>query len=381
MKRNTLVLLGFSAALLASCGGSKDTPAPATQPIVGKAQDMAQLPSLQLTASSTVQSMTSPGADQQPELTALLNLLKGTGFMGVQAVQPTQYGQALVNSLTHQGGLHAQALGDLPLPTGTFTTKADGTPAYRPEPTTGLVIINEQEGTRLDVNWHVDGAPSAYIMRNAINTQEVPTKAYGVATRGTAKIAEVTFGMTPGDCLQLRGPTALTLSGWGGQQANPAAQVNLNYAWTDAGITSSGSAKLQTKTRSASGSFSFNLSGTTANRCAPLQFAFTPSSMTASASTTLPDQQAEGSLNITDIGNVVLTADPTRLANPFKGVTGTLSASAKYNGQVALTAAGPIADGNDFDLLPGDQVKVQYVKNGVLVEKTLPEALKDLLGK
>ena len=201
---------------------------------------------------------------------------------------------------------------------------------------------------------------------------------WGTITRAGILAAQGDLTLAPGDCFFLVGPTALTFSGWAGKQSTPAAKTSLDYAWTDAGIKASASAEYKTKSLAAKMSADLDLRGTTMNRCNPNTFTFTPTRADLNTSLKIPDQTAEARLYLRDLSNLTFSADAMRAQNPLQSIKGSVNASVKYNGAAALSAFGPLADGGDLDLQPGDQVKVKYVKNGVLVEKNLPEALADL---
>lgn len=394
-----LALLGLTSTLLAACGPNNSpvvdpvdpaAVAPAA-PVVGQAQDWAQLSTTMQSASSTLKDMTTPGsADADPILAELLSMLSGQMSGLSLNAQPTQLGRNLLAGLTAGrlgghgplgGTLQTQGLTDVPLPTGTVTIDANGAVSMTTTPTDGYVIDNKAKGIRMEYAWHVGGAPSTWVSQRqglVVVRYEVPTAATASATKNGTPVAAATLNMTPGDCPDLMGPTALKVSAWAGKQAAPAAQTNVDYAWTDSGITAKASGAYATKTRASSANINLSLNGTTANRCSPLSFAFTPTRLDFTGNATLPNQQADATLYLRDLKNVVITADVTQAANPFKAVEGNLNANLKYNGAVALSAFGPIQDGNDLDLLPGDQVKVQYVKGGKLIETDLISALKDL---
>ncbi|MFC4454600.1 hypothetical protein [Deinococcus sonorensis] len=280
-------------------------------------------------------------------------------------------------------------LPDQLLPTGTYSRDTQGqlTPVSQ-TPTDGMIITDAQRGSTLTAQWHVGGAPSVLITRFTgadlsgqpyLTRMELPTKAAMSVQKGSATIGALTFGMTPGACLEQTGPDALTLNLWAGNQTNPALKGSLNYAWDSTGLTLQGNATLQTGQGTASTSLNLAAPGTTQHRC-DTGLSFTPTSLSFDASASVPGNSVVTSLKLSSLSNLTFSQSALQAQHPFAQIGGTLSASLTHNGHLSMRAAGSLADGSDLDLLPGDQVQVKYVKEGKLVTTTLQELMVALSG-
>ncbi|PNY81957.1 hypothetical protein [Deinococcus koreensis] len=388
----TLALTSLTL-LLAACGPQGGTQPPVTQdpatiaPTSPTAQslDVRQVPVKAQEATVTVSGMIDP-ADMDPDLAALVAALGGPSQpVTLSLDSPARLGQELLRSMGRgpRGlqGLVTTPIRREPMQTGTQTISRAGVSSYSPEPRDKLVLDNQYSGFYMEVDWHLGGAPSVWVEHTdyaGLVQTEVFTKASAILKRGGTLAAQATMSLTPGACFFLVGPTALSFDGWAGKQASPAAKAVLDYAWTDAGITAGASAQYKTRTRSASLDAALDIRGKTENRCDPRTFSFTPTRADLSGSVKLPGQEVEARVYLRDLGNLTFSATALNARNPFQQIRGSLNAGVKYNGAAALSAFGPLADGGDLDLQPGDQVRVKYVRNGVLVEKNLPEALADL---
>lgn len=392
MKLCPTLALSALTLLLAACGPQNNGTTPATDPATvaptsptTQSLDMRQVPVKAQEAAVTLSGMIDP-ADMDPDLAALVAALGGPSQpMALRIGSPAQLGQELLRSMGRgPRGLQPLVTTPIrrqPMQTGTQTISKTRESSYSPEPRDKLVLDDQYHGIYMEVDWYVGGAPSVWVEHTdyaGLVQTEVFTKASAILKRGGTLAAQAIMNLTPSDCFFLVGPTALKFDGWAGKQASPAAKAALNYAWTDAGIRASASAEYKTKTRMATMSAELDLRGTTTNRCNLSTFSFTPTRADLSTSIRIPKQTAEARLYLRDLGNLSFSADTLRAQNPFQSIKGTLNAGVKYDGQAALSAFGPLADGNDMDFQPGDQVRVKYVKNGVLVDKSLPEALADL---
>lgn len=388
---NTGVALTLSALLLAACGprNGVGTPNPdvltaPAAPVVGQATDLQNVPAVLDRAEGTMVSLLNPASpDFDPDLLAVLNALGG--FSGTSTpASPLALGRDLIRAVSGQGGLRGltsppPVLQQTALPTGTYTLDQTGHAHYSPEPTTGYVMRDLRKGSTLTVDWRVNGAATVWAQTpqaGGLVLQELPTRASATFTRGDRKLAAAGLSLTPGECLGTAGPTALNLSAWAGREGNAPAALSLQYGWTDSGITLKAGASYRTRTDSTEAAISLDLRGTATNRCTPTTLSFTPSRADLTASVKVPGDAVQTSLNLRKLDNLVVSGAELRAASPFARVTGDLSASVTHNNQPMLTAFGPLADGADMDLLPGDAVVVRYVEGGRLVETNLAGVLK-----
>ncbi|GGR93969.1 hypothetical protein [Deinococcus sedimenti] len=398
----TVALLTVTTLLLAACQ-KQDTPKvepkpadPATTtpapPVVGQSLDLKDVATTAERAAMQFETLTDPAnPDLDPDLKSLMRLFMPTsGPMSLSLDRPTQIGRQLLDRVTGRSKLSSQSIVvgiREPLPTGTISLKADGTVSESTTPTDGRVLIDEATGLRVEAKWRVNGAPTVwvdngtrydYVKNTWVPVQtELPTNASGtISEKGTAR-AGATFSMTPGGCLNTFGPDALKLNAWAGRQTNAPLSMNLEYSWGAQGLKLTANAQHTTTKNAGSVSVDLSLDGTTANRCTDT-LTFTPSGATLKADLNLPSHKVASAVYLRDVKNVIISDAELKKENFFRNVSGTLNASVAYNGQNMLTASGSIADGNDLDLVPGDQVTVKYVRDGKLVEKTLPGALKDL---
>lgn len=395
MKR-TAALLTVTTLLLAACkptptptGPDKTTPA---APVVGKSLDLQTAPATAYAAAKQFETMTNPAnPDLDPDLKTLMGLfMPQSGPMSLSLDRPTQIGRQLLDRVTGRSKLSSQSVVvgiREALPTGTVTFKDDGTIEESEQPTDGAVMINEITGVRVEAKWRVNGAPTVWVdsgtrydyMQNTwvpVQT-EVPTNASGtISEKGTAR-AGATFTMTPGGCLNTFGPDALKLNAWAGRQTNAPLSMNLEYSWGAQGLKFKADAKHTTTKNTGSVNVDFSVDGVTANRCTDT-LTFTPSGATLKADLSLPSHKVASAVYLRDVKNIVISDAELKKENFFRNVSGTLNASVAYNDSNILTASGSIADGNDMDFAPGDQVTVKYVRDGKLIEKKLPDALKDL---
>lgn len=394
MKRTT-ALLTVTTLLLAAC---KPTPTPTdpgattpTAPVTGKSLDLQTAPATAYAAAQQFNTLTNPAnPDLDPDLKTLMGLfMPESGPMNLSLDRPTQIGRQLLDRVTGRSKLSSQSVAGIrePLPTGTVTFKADGTVERSDQPADGAVMVNEDTGLRVEAKWRVNGAPTVWVdsgtrYDHVKNTwvpvqTEVPTNASGtISEKGTTR-AGATFTMTPGNCLNTFGPEALKLSAWAGRQTNAPLSMNLDYSWGAQGLKLKASAQHTTTQSAGSVNVDLSLDGTTANRCTDT-LTFTPSGATLLADLSLPSHKIASAVYLRDVRNIVISDAELRKQNFFQNVGGSLNAYVAYNGNNILTASGSIADGNDLDLVPGDQVAVKYVRDGKLVEKNLPVALKDL---
>ncbi|MBZ9749986.1 hypothetical protein K7W42_03815 [Deinococcus sp. HMF7604] len=398
MKRTLAVLTVFSLLLAACRPQPVPTPIdPATvepvAPVVGQALEVQQIPGTVESAAKQLNALLDPNnPDIDPDLKALLAVFGPGSAMPLDLKQPTQLGRSLVqNFAAHaRGQLQVQGVTTLKqtLPTGTTTVDRTGRSTYQSTPADGYVIIFEAQNLRVDVKWKVGGAATVFVPAGmAYNPstgqwspaeQELPTNASATLTRGTQAAAGATFTMTPGECLSALGPTALSFNAWAGRAVNSPAALKLNYAWTDANISLSGDALYTTTKQKASLSAKLDVRGTTVNRCTPATFAFRPTRADLTASAEVPSHKLDLALYLRDLSNLEFSADALNAQNPLAKVGGTVNGRLSFNGRSLLTAFGPLADGADTNLQPGDQVKVKYVQDGKLVETDLPGALDGL---
>lgn len=138
-------------------------------------------------------------------------------------------------------------------------------------------------------------------------------------------------------------------------------------------MQTSGDVTYRTRSRTANAAFNLNVAGTTAGRCDPANFSFTPAQADLSAQLNVPGHEFQARGYLRELKNVVISEHALHAAQPFNSVSGRLNASLTHQGKAALTAFGELANGN-ANPLPGDQVKVQYVQGGQLVTTSL-EAL------
>jgi hypothetical protein len=414
-------LLGLSLALSACNPDPIVTPQPQPQPevltqpaapVVGQATEIQTLPAVTQQAANTLSEMLNPAsADFDPDLAAVLEGFGGgMGMMGqtgqiqtgqiqtgqmqtgqmqtgqmqsLKVQSPAQLGRQIGAMLT---ALSRSGLGNLTatttlLPRGTWMVGAQGQLTQTSaQPTDGYVLMSAGAATTLTAEWEVGGSKTVLIddsgnLTGAAMQVEVPTNARVTLTRGAVKRAAAQMTMTPGACVSLTGPDALTLTAWAGRESNPPAQLNFSHAWTATGVTTSAEATYLTRSRRATASLTSSISGSTANRCTPATFAFTPTRADLSASVSVPGNTASADLKLRDLTNVVFSDTELKASTPFSKVTGTLSASAQHNGKAVLSAFGPLADGADADLLPGDQTNVQFVLRGKLIVTNLQAVL------
>ncbi|MFD1731462.1 hypothetical protein ACFSC4_10960 [Deinococcus malanensis] len=256
----------------------------------------------------------------------------------------------------------------------TFSTTGQVT--ISPEPSTGWVVDNQKTGVKLSVNWKVEGAATVWLEQKEdyrTYRTELPTRATATMNHGDKVVAQVAHAMTPGACLSYGGPDALALTGWAGRENTPPARASLNYTWTESGVHLKGDVSYHTRSQVATAAFDVNVAGTTSERCAPQTHSFTPTRADVSAQVNVPGHNAQATLYLRDLKNVVISDSALRAEQPFKTVSGRLNASLSHQGKVALSAFGELAS-NNVNPLPGDQVKVEYIKGGALVTTTL-EAL------
>lgn len=395
MKR-TVALLVLSSLILASC---RPTPTPKPSdpgsvapaaPVVGQSVELQAIPGTAESAAKQMIALTDRNnPDMDPDLKALLGVFSGTSPTALNLRSLGSFGQGLAQGFGGKGKMTVQALTTIQyaLPTGTFTYTRTGGRTYSAQPADGYVIINEADNARVEFNWKVGGAATVWVNNghqyNYATNQyqqvqlEVPTNARGSLTAAGKTVAGLTFTMTPGDCLNSAGPTALALSAWAGRANNAPAKVDLNYAWTERDISLSGSALYSTKSQKASANLKLNVTGTTSDRCGTA-FSFTPTRADLTGTLDIPSHRTELAVYLRDLGNLEFSEKAMTVADPFAKISGTVNGSLKFNGASVITASGPLADGTDMDLIPGDQVKVQYVKSGALIKTDMAGAMHDL---
>jgi hypothetical protein len=396
-------------ALLASCGSSPDVSSGATvpqpevfaapaAPLVVADTDLGQANVVAQRASAQIQAVLTPEA-LTPDLYSVLNALGLVGpfipgspppsagmplSAGIESLNPRTLGRQLLSlSSTAVGAQGVVNLPDHLLPTGTTVINAQGMPTLiSAEPKTGAIIINEKPGLTITIDWKVNGAATTMLMLSAGTDQygvrqsfrqELPTSArVSVSKTASGKmIAAATFSMTPGACLETTGPEALKLDVWAGNAAQPELKASADYAWNAQGLSLKASASLSTLKGKASAVTDLKLDGTTSNRCDSAAFSFKPSRLDASASAEVPGDRLNAELKLRDVSNLEFSAAAMRVPNPFAKVQGKMLASADHNGQRFFSAFGPLADGPDLDLIPGDGVEVKYVQSGQLVTTNL----------
>lgn len=387
-------LLGLSLALSACNPDPIVEPQPQPEvitqpaaPVVGQATEVQNLPVVSQQAANTFSEMLNPAsADFDPDLAALLGSFGGgMGMMGQPAAlhSPAQVGHQIKAMLTarSRSGLAALTTTTTLLPRGTWMVGTQGQLTQTSaQPADGYVLMSAGTATTLTAEWEVGGSKTVLIddsgnLTGAAMRVEVPTNARVTLTKGAVKRAAAQMTMTPGACVNITGPDALTLTAWAGRESNPPAQLKFSHMWAASGVTTSAEATYLTRSRRASAALNSSISGSTANRCTPTSFAFTPTRADLSASVSVPGNSASADLKLRDLTNVVFSDTELKASNPFSKITGTLSASAQHNGKAVLSAFGPLADGGDGDLLPGDQTNVQFVLRGKLIVTNLQALL------
>ncbi|WP_343757926.1 hypothetical protein [Deinococcus depolymerans] len=405
MKRS-LALLTVGALLLASCDRTTTPTQPTTPvpvdpavtepaaPVAGQSVEVQNVPGTAQSAAKQMAAMTDPNnPDLDPDLKTLLGLLgmggAPVGPNGLDLRGAASFGKNFVQGLGGQGRVTTQALTPVKntLPTGTDTIGRDGKRSHTSTPTDGYVMVDARSDLRVEANWKVGGAATVWVNNGYAydpNTwqpvprqQEVPTNATGRVTVSGKTVAGLKFSMTPGDCLNSAGPTALTLSGWAGRETNAPASLDLRYAWTEKDVLLSGSAQYATTRNKVAASLKLNVTGTTRDRCGAA-FAFTPTRADLTGTLDIPSHRTELNVYLRDLSNLEFSEKAMSAPNALDRIGGTLNAALSFNGKAVVTAFGPLADGNDMDLQPGDQVKFRYVKSGKLVETDFRTAEKDL---
>lgn len=394
------------ALLLASCDRTTTptqptNPAPVdpaktepAAPVVGQSLDVQEVMGTAQSAAKQMAAMTDPNnPNLDPDLKALLGLFN----MGGAPVRPNSldlsgaasFGKNFVQGIGGNGRVTMQALTVVQeaLPTGTRTINANGTISETETPTDGFVLVDARSDLRLEAKWKVGGAATVWVDNGQTydpNTwqwvprqQEVPTNATGSVTVSGKTVAGLKFSMTPGDCLNTAGPTALTLSGWAGRETNAPVKLDLTYAWTEKDVLLSGSAQYATTKEKVAASMKLNVTGTTSDRCGAA-FTFTPTRADLTGTLDIPSHKTELNVYLRDLSNLEFSEKAMSAPNALDRIGGTVNAALNFNGKAVVTAFGPLADGNDMDLQPGDQVKFRYVKSGKLVEADFRTAEKDL---
>ena len=391
-------------ALLASCNGVQNPGDPVvptvpqgevfvapSTPVVSADTDLAQTAAVVQRASLQAQSLLSrealtPALYDALSSLGLLNLF-GTANASPAALNPAVLGRRLLGNTAVRLNAQSTTTLDHPLPTGTLQIDAEGyAQQLSAQPTDGFVSIDARSGLTLKAEWKVGGAPTTSFDRTdftdaqgnvQLSRSELPTSArLSVLRTSTARaIASATFTMTPGACLGLSGPDALALETWAGTEARQELKASARYAWNTQGVSLAVSSSLTTGKGEASAAVGLALSGSTANRCDQTTLSFTPTKLDASASVSVPNDSLNAELKMRDLGNLVFSADALKVQNPFAKVEGKLQVSADHNGQRFFSAFGPLADGADFDLNPGDGVEVKYVQGGKVVTTNLQALL------
>lgn len=399
-------LLLILTAALAACGptssvdGSTTAPpeafvAPAV-PLVTADTDLGQASVVAGRASLQAQQVLTRGA-LPPELydsldaLGLLELLDGpaqspvTG-LSLNHLSPLTVGRSVLGRLGHLPGFGAQGVipvSDQLLPTGTVELGAGGKVVSASAlPSDGLVVIDRVRGTTLTIGWKVGGAPTVLVNAGTVYDaqghrtvirQELPTGARLSVTRTASGqgLAAASVSMTPGPCLASTGPEALKLDVWAGNTAQPELKASADYAWNAQGLSLKASVNLSTKKGKIGAATDLKLEGATQNRCDAATFSFVPTRLDARASAEVPGDRLNATLLLRDVSNLEFSAAAMRVQNPFAKVQGKLSASADHNGQRFFSAFGPLADGPDLDLIPGDGVEVKYVQGGQVVTTNL----------
>ncbi|MFN4253036.1 hypothetical protein [Deinococcus sp.] len=398
MKRS-LALLTVGALLLASCDRTGRTPTDPAQkepaaPVVGQSVEVQDVAGTAQSAAKQMAAMTDPNnPDLDPDLKTLLGLFN----VGVTPVGPNSldlsgaasFGKSFVQGIGGKGRVTTQALTTVQeaLPTGTRTINRDGTISESTTPTDGYVLVDARSDLRIQAQWKVGGAATVWVnngyaydyntRQHLPRQQEVPTNATGSVTVSGKTVAGLKFSMTPGDCLNTAGPTALTLSGWAGRETNAPVKLDLAYAWTEKDVLLSGSAQYATTREKVAASMKLNVTGTTSDRCGAA-FAFTPTRADLTGTLDIPSHKTELNVYLRDLSNLEFSEKAMSAPNALDRIGGTVNAALNFNGKAVVTAFGPLADGNDMDLQPGDQVKFRYVKSGKLVEADFRTAEKDL---
>jgi hypothetical protein len=397
--KRSLALLTVGALLFASCDRTGGTPTDPAQkepaaPVVGQSLEVQDVMGTAQSAAKQMAAMTDPNnPDLDPDLKALLELFNVGGAPvrpnGLDLSGAASFGKNFVQGLGGKGRVTTQAMTTVkqPLATGTRTYTRDGGYQYSELPRDGYVEIDEQSGVRIEASWKVGGAATVWVNNGYAydyNTgqylprqMEVPTNATGSVTVSGKTVAGLKFSMTPGDCLNTAGPTALTLSSWAGREANAPAKLDLAYAWTEKDVLLSGSAQYATTKEKVAASMKLNVTGTTRDRCGAA-FAFTPTRADLTGTLDIPSHKTELNVYLRDLSNLEFSEKAMSAPNALDRIGGTVNAALSFNGKAVVTAFGPLADGKDMDLQPGDQVKFRYVKSGKLVEADFRTAEKDL---
>ena len=92
----------------------------------------------------------------------------------------------------------------------------------------------------------------------------------------------------------------------------------------------------------------------------------------------IPSHKTELNVYLRNLSNLEFSEKAMSAPNALDKIGGTVNAAFTFNGKAVVTAFGPLADGRDMDLQPGDQVKFRYVKSGKLIETDFRTAEKDL---
>lgn len=352
----------------------------------GQSVDLQNVPATVKGAAAQLAALTNPNsANIDPDLKTLINLFGEKIHLRINASDISTFAQGFDRQarVTTQGLDVVKEL----LPTGTRTYGADGTPTYVPTPTDGYVEIDQRSNTRIEANWKVAGAGTVFLNaghRYDVQTgqlqelqQELPTNATASVTVAGKTVAALAFRMDPGDCLNTAGPIALTLSGWAGRATQPPVRMDLAYVWTDKNISFNASAVYHTTTQQVSAALKMDVTGSTTDRCGE-NYAFTPTRADMSGTLDIPGYRTDFNVYLRDLSNLTINSEAMQAQNPFLKIGGNVNASLNFNGAAVLTAVGPLADGSDMNLQPGDQVRFQYVKNGQLITTDLDGALRDI---
>lgn len=399
MRKFIGVFLGVSL-LLAACDGGTKTPAvepptatdPAkavpTPPVLGQSLELQNAPAAMQAAAQSAMTLVSPNnPDIDENVQYLLNLsgMQGLsiGGKGLQASAAT--GRALLGqvaqSLPHQNALGAQAIQTNPLQHGTYHIDANRRMIKdSDQPSTGMIVTDAAHKLTLNVDWRVGGAATTTVnwfagscdMNGCTpSNTEIPTKASATLLRSGVTVAQMNFSMAEGNCLSQTGPDSLSLSSWVGSAAKPASSLSLDYAWDSSSLRLSAEGSYSTKRETGSSSFKLAVLGNTTNRCDLRSLSFTPTQLDLTASAKVPNHSANLAVYLRDLKNLTLSEAGLRATTWYKDVSGSLNANLNYNGQTVVTATGPLTDGPDLDLYPGDQIVTTYIKDGKLVTSDL----------
>ncbi|ADV68745.1 hypothetical protein [Deinococcus maricopensis] len=384
-------------ALLAACTTPTGTTPPPTTgnftepaaPIATSAVDTRNAPAITADVNADLLAVLSPANLDADTLAAFAAFsLTGSAFPSQpQSLNPQALGRTLAAALAAgRTPTHATSVSvtpNVPLPTGTTRRAANGQITRTATPTDGLVYIDDSTGTTATIEWRVSGAPTTsltLIGEQGTYSVELPTRARLNVTRGTGRdlqrLAHADFTLAPGACLSSTGPDALTLNAWAGRESEPAARLNVQYAWANSGVTFAVDASLRGTQHNARAKLNVALNGTTTNRCDPNTLTFTPSAVSVNADVTLPKHNAQVSLDVRGLKNIVLSGDTLTAQNPFARIEGQVRGLVDLDGARAASAWGSLQDGPDADLTPGDQVTVRYVRDGAVVTTTLQDLLK-----